>query len=89
MEAVVLALKFESSPICWYNSLKFDLISEADDGAAAAEAGGVVEVIVGLGKSLRLRPPWPRLVPDVPVLEDDEDNLPDVVWWRMWKTGPS
>jgi hypothetical protein len=56
VEAVLLALKFESSPSCWYNSLKFDLMSEADVGAGT---GGEFEVIVGLGRSRKLRPPLP------------------------------
>jgi hypothetical protein len=81
VEAVLLALKFESSPSCWYNSLKFDLMSEADVGAGT---GGEFEVIVGLGRSRKLRPPLPPylaalLAPEVPVLDEEEDILEAMV----------
>ena len=48
--------------------------------AEAADGGEVEEVSVGLGRSLRLRPPPPALlVPEVPVLEEDDDNLDAMV----------
>ena len=49
-------------------------MSEAEEGAAVG--GEVDEVSVGLGRSLR---PTALRVPEVPVLEDDDDNLEAMV----------
>lgn len=62
-------------------AVKFDLMSEADVGAGT---GGEFEVIVGLGRSRKLRPPLPPylaalLAPEVLVLAEDEDILEAMV----------
>ncbi len=79
-EAVVVeledwALKLDSSRICWFNSLKFDLRSLPDMGFGEDIPEGVgvlLELKLGLGKSLKLNL-------EVDPVELEEDSLEAMV----------